>query len=103
MRMDSNANRAVSRRKEEDQWRSRPNGRAGDVSRLGLLEGIEGIHPVRELELRPYVGFKALRTVPAYATPSSELGSCATVAFDAQRLGGSATGPPPCGGRGCGR
>ncbi len=82
----------AARRKEEDQWRFRPNGRAGDVSRLGLLEGIEGIHPVRQLELRPYVGFKALRTVPAYATPSSELGSCATVAFDAQRLGGVCAG-----------
>src|SRR5262249_6520814 len=83
-----NSSRTLPRRKEEDQWRFRPNGRPGDVSRFGILEGIEGIRPVRELELRPYVGFKALRSVPAYATPSSELGSCATVAFDAQRRRG---------------
>src|SRR5260370_779048 len=43
----------LSRRHEEDQWRFRPNGRYGDISRLGILEGIDGIHPVRELELRP--------------------------------------------------
>src|SRR2546422_5426349 len=80
------------RRKEEDQWRFRPNGRAGDVSRFGLLDGIEGIHPVRELELRPYVGLKLLRNVPAYAKPRAELGSCATVAFDPQRQGGFCRG-----------
>src|SRR6185369_15019684 len=90
--MGFNVYRIVSRRKEEDQWRFRPNGRPGDISRLGLLDGIEGIHPVRELELRPYVGLKALRSVPAYAKPRSELGSCATVAFDPQRQGGACAG-----------
>jgi hypothetical protein len=83
--MGFNVYRLLSRRKEEDQWRFRPNGRSGDISRLGLLDGIEGIRPVRALELRPYVGLKALRNVPAYATPRAELGSCATAAFDPQR------------------
>jgi len=41
--------------RKRNQWRFRPNGRSGDISRLGLLDGIEGIHPVRALELRPYV------------------------------------------------
>ena len=90
--MGFNVYRILSRRKEEDQWRFRPNGRAGDVSRFGLLDGIEGIHPVRELELRPYVGLKLLRNVPAYAKPRAELGSCATVAFDPQRQGGFCAG-----------
>ncbi len=90
--MGFNVYRILSRRKEEDQWRFRPNGRAGDISRLGLLDGIEGIHPVRALELRPYVGLKALRNVPAYATPRPDLGSCATLAFDPQRLGGVCLG-----------
>ncbi len=90
--MGFNVYRILSRRKEEDQWRFRPNGRTGDISRLGLIDGLDGIRPVRELELRPYVGLKALRNVPAYATPRPELGSCATVAFDAQRLGGVCAG-----------
>ena len=90
--MGFNVYRILSRNKEEDQWRFRPNGRPGDISRLGQLDGIEGIHPVRELELRPYIGFKALRSVPAYATPRPELGSCATFAFDVQRQGGFCAG-----------
>src|SRR3954470_15718249 len=90
--MGFNVYRILSRRHEEDQWRYRPNGRAGDISRLGLLDGIEGIHPVRELELRPYVGTKFLRNVPSYATPQAELGSCATVGFDPQRQGGFCAG-----------
>src|SRR3954471_8467055 len=90
--MGFNVYRILSRRHEEDQWRYRPNGRAGDISRLGLLDGIEGIHPVRELELRPYVGMKFLRNVPSYATPQAELGSCATVGFDPQRQGGFCAG-----------
>jgi len=47
--------------------RFRPNGRPGDISRLGVLEGIEGIHPVQSLELRPYLGASLLRNVPAPA------------------------------------
>ena len=90
--MGFNVYRILSRRKEEDQWRFRPNGRAGDVSRLGLLDGIEGIRPDRALELRPYLGLKLLRNVPAYAKPRPELGSCATLAFDSQRQGGVCAG-----------
>src|SRR5207237_5270006 len=47
---------------------------------------------VRELELRPYAATKLLRNVPAYATPHSEMGSCATAAFDAQRQAGICAG-----------
>ncbi|MCA1829870.1 MAG: carbohydrate binding family 9 domain-containing protein, partial [Myxococcales bacterium] len=90
--MGFNVYRLLSRRKEEDQWRFRPNGRAGDISRLGLIDGIEGIHPVRELELRPYLGAKYLRTLPTYAKGHPELGSCATTFFDADRGGGLCAG-----------
>jgi uncharacterized protein DUF5916/cellulose/xylan binding protein with CBM9 domain len=90
--MGFNVYRILSRRHEEDQWRYRPNGRPGDISRLGLLDGLQGIHPVRALELRPYVGLKGLRSTPAYATPRGELGSCATIGFDAQRQGGFCAG-----------
>jgi len=90
--MGFNVYRILSRRHEEDQWRFRPNGRAGDISRLGILEGIDGIHPVRELELRPYLGMKFLRNVPAYLTPRPELGQCATAGFDPQRQGGACAG-----------
>ena len=90
--MGFNVYRKLSRRQEEDQWRFRPNGRPGDVSRLGLIDGIEGIHPVKALELRPYLGAKYLRNVPAHAKPQGELSSCATLAFDADREGGICAG-----------
>ena len=90
--MGFNVYRVLSRRHEEDQWRFRPNGRPGDISRLGLIDGLNGIHPVKELELRPYVASKLLRSVPAFATPRAEVGSCMTIGFDAQRQGGVCAG-----------
>jgi uncharacterized protein DUF5916/cellulose/xylan binding protein with CBM9 domain len=90
--MGFNVYRILSRRHEEDQWRYRPNGRPGDISRLGLLDGLQGIHPVRALELRPYVGLKTLRSTPAYATPRGELGSCATIGFNPELQGGVCAG-----------
>ena len=90
--MGFNVYRKLSRRQEEDQWRFRPNGRPGDISRLGLIDGVEGIHPVQSLELRPYLGAKYLRNIPSYAKPHDDLGSCATLAFDADRQGGVCAG-----------
>ncbi len=90
--MGFNVYRKLSRRQEEDQWRFRPNGRPGDVSRLGLIDGIEGIHPVKELELRPYLAGKYLRNIPSHAKPQGELSSCATLAFDADRQAGICAG-----------
>ena len=90
--MGFNVYRKLSRRQEEDQWRFRPNGRPGDVSRLGLIDGVEGIHPVRELELRPYLAGKYLRNLPSHAKPRAEVGSCATLAFDADRQAGLCAG-----------
>ena len=90
-----NVYRILSRRHEEDQWRYRPNGRPGDVSRFGLLEGIDGIHPVRALELRPYVGARVSRAVPAPgdAVPKPELNSlCGVVGFDPRHNGGACVG-----------
>jgi len=89
--MGFNVYRLLSRRKEEGSMAFRPNGRSGDISRLGLLDGIEasirasaGIAALR--------GLKALRHVPAYAKPRAELGSCATAALDAQRQGAVCAG-----------
>lgn len=90
--MGFNVYRILSRRHEEDQWRFRPNGRAGDISRLGLIDGLDGIHPVRELELRPYFGAKYLHNYPSYARSHSELGSCFTGSFDTDRQGGICAG-----------
>ena len=78
--------RVTSRRHEEDQWRFRPNGRSGNVSRLGVLEGLDGIHPVRALELRPYVSLRGERNTPPPAyVPHGELtAGCASQALDAK-------------------
>jgi len=93
--MGFNVYRILSRRHEEDQWRFRPNGRPGDISRLGILEGIDGIHPVRALELRPYVAAKLLRNAPAPGGlgPHGEInGLCGTAPFDLHRQGGLCAG-----------
>jgi len=76
--------RVTSRRHEEDQWRFRPNGRNGNVSRLGALDGLDGIHPVRALELRPYVALRGQRNTPAPAyLPHGEVTTgCASQAID---------------------
>ena len=81
--MGLNVYRILSRRHEEDQWRYRPRGRPGDISRFGLLDGIEGIHPVRSLELRPYVGASLIRAAPALpAVPKPEFDTCAFTGID---------------------
>ena len=56
--------RYLTRRHEESEWKFVPKGTAGDVSLLGRLTGLDGIQPVRTLELRPYVAARAVRTVP---------------------------------------
>jgi hypothetical protein len=83
-----NLYRNLSRRHEEDQWRYRPNGRPGDVSRFGLLEGIDGLKPVRALELRPYFGARLIRTAPApsSAVPNAALGGCSSVGLSPYRV-----------------
>ncbi len=60
-----NLYRHLTRRHEEDQWRYRPRGTPGDISQLGLLEGLDGIRPVRSLELRPYLAGRTTMTTPA--------------------------------------
>jgi hypothetical protein len=60
-----NIYRHLTRRHEEDQWRYRPRGTPGDISQLGLLTGLEGIRPVRALELRPYFAARTTVTTPA--------------------------------------
>jgi Domain of unknown function (DUF5916)/Carbohydrate family 9 binding domain-like len=84
-----NIYRILSRRQEQDQWRFRPNGRAGDVSRFGLLAGLDGIKPVKALELRPYVGTRFVRNWPApsSAVPSAALGGCSSVGLTKSNVG----------------
>ncbi len=89
-----NLYRILSRRHEEDQWRFRPHGRPGDISRLGLLDGLDGIHPVREIELRPYVGTRLLRSspAPANAVPHGSLGGCSSIGVDPMSQAGACVG-----------
>jgi len=89
-----NLYRVLSRRHEEDQWRFRPYGRPGDISRLGTLDGLDGIHPVREIELRPYVGGRLLRNSPApsNAVPRGVLGSCSSIGLDSMSQASTCVG-----------
>ncbi|HWE24389.1 MAG TPA: DUF5916 domain-containing protein [Myxococcales bacterium] len=73
-----NVYRYLARRKEQDQWRYRPRGASGDISLLGQLTGLAGIHPDRALELRPYVATRTTVThpAPAPATVPLNAGLC---------------------------
>ena len=72
--------RILMRRHEESHWKFAPQDTAGYVStQMGRLTGLDGIQPVRQIELRPYVAARAVRTVPApgpLAAPFA-LDSCA--------------------------
>lgn len=70
--------RTMTRRHEEMYWQYSPRGTPGVVSRFGLLTGLAGIHPVRQLELKPYVGGQV---------------DCATVPPGASAAGVSACSP----------
>lgn len=82
--------RRISRNSEEDHWRFTPKGSAGDASLLGTLVGIEGIKPIRALELKPFVAVLATRTwpppAPGVSAPFSS-GLCTSKGFAPQMVG----------------
>jgi hypothetical protein len=86
--------RHLVRRNEDDQWRFRPRAAAGLVSQLGTLTGLDGMQPVRALELRPYVAGRITRTdpwpgpVPAPFTG----GPCTAQGFSPQALAAGCVG-----------
>src|SRR5438067_8313744 len=75
-----NVYRYLARRKEQDQWRYRPRGASGDISLLGQLSGLRGIHPVRALELRPYIAARTtmMRPAPGAATAPFRFAPCSS-------------------------
>ena len=50
-----NVARTLTRRHEESTWQYQPREAAGVVSGFGLLTGLDGIRPVKRLELKPYL------------------------------------------------
>ncbi|GAC1536508.1 MAG: hypothetical protein NVS2B9_02310 [Myxococcales bacterium] len=90
-----NVYRHLTRRHEEDQWRYRPRGTPGDISQLGVLEGLEGLRPVRALELRPYLAARATTTTPAPAAaraPAQLTGGCASLGVSASTISAACAG-----------
>jgi hypothetical protein len=65
-----NVARTLTRRHEETSWQYRPREAAGVVSGFGLLTGLDGIRPVVQLDLKPYVAGRGnCTTATAPATP----------------------------------
>ena len=58
--------RNIFRKQEEDTWQFVPKGVSGWVSRFGILSGLKGIKPKKEIALMPYVMGK-LKTEPPVA------------------------------------
>ena len=89
-----NVYRHLVRRQEDDQFRYRPRGTPGDISRIGVLDGLAGIKPVSALELRPYFGARATRSDPwpGPVRAPGRLGACSSVGFAPQALGAACAG-----------
>jgi hypothetical protein len=87
--------RLLSRRHEEARWKFVPNDTPGYVSaQMGLVTGLDGIQPVRALELRPYLAARATRTVPSpgeVASPA-RLDACASIGITKQGLAATCAG-----------
>jgi hypothetical protein len=65
-----NVQRTLTRRHEESTWQYRPREAAGVVSGFGLLTGLDGIRPVVQLDLKPYVAGRGnCATTSAPAAP----------------------------------
>src|SRR5947208_3349125 len=65
-----NVARTLTRRHEESTWQYRPREAAGVVSGFGLLTGLDGLRPVVQLDLKPYVAGRGnCGTATAPATP----------------------------------
>jgi hypothetical protein len=76
-----NVMRQVSRKKEWDYWVMVPRGQNGWVSRFGHLEGIEGIHPRRSLEILPF-GVSRSSFVPKSAAAPNGFDQFGTMGVD---------------------
>ena len=88
-RFGVNVFRGLSRLHERDEWKFQPHGRPGNISREAFFDGFDGIKPVRELELRPYLGMRASRFTPAPGPiPANEYGLCSSVGVSPQWLVG---------------
>jgi hypothetical protein len=89
-----NLYRILARRHEEDQWRYRPHGAAGDISMLGEVTGLTGIRPVRSLELRPYFATRSATTRPAPADAVAPLlfAPCTSVGYSSRSVAGACAG-----------
>ena len=75
-----NISRGITRNHENDDWQYTPPELPGKVSRFGRLVGLDGIRPVRFLELRPFVAARAIRSdpPPAPAVSPASLGPCSS-------------------------
>lgn len=70
--------RTLTRRHEEMYWQYSPRGTPGVVSRFGILTGISGIHPVRQLEFKPYAAARADCSTVSPAVSAAGVSSCST-------------------------
>ena len=65
-----NIRRTVPARNEQDYWVRIPRAEAGWASRFGVLTGLDGVSPRRQVELMPYVASDArLRGAPEAGNP----------------------------------
>jgi hypothetical protein len=76
-----NVARYLARRHEDSEWQYTAPELAGKVSRFGALSGIDGIRPVLDAELRPFLSLRGTRTSPAPADTAAPArpGACTSV------------------------
>jgi hypothetical protein len=86
--------RVLARRHEESHWQFVPRGVPGVVSRLGSLTGLDGMSPVRVLELKPYFAAQAVLSGPkdGPASAPGRLGGCSSIGLNTSTTGQTCAG-----------
>jgi hypothetical protein len=89
-----NMSRTISKRREVSRWQFVPRGVPGEVSSLGRLTGIDGIRPVRAIEIRPYLGMRTTLARPVASDQGAPLllGACSSTGIAGSVFAAACTG-----------
>jgi hypothetical protein len=89
-----NVSRTISKRREESRWQFVSREIPGEVSSLGRLTGIDGIRPVRTIELRPYLGMRTTVSRPVASDQGAPLlfGACTSTGITGNVLTAACAG-----------
>jgi hypothetical protein len=89
-----NMSRTISKRHEVSRWQFVPRGVPGEVSSLGRLTGMDGIRPVRTIEMRAYLGMRTTLARPVVSDQRAPLllGACSSTGITGSAVAAGCVG-----------